>query len=193
MLEVSWWFLYFRLSRPGWGIYVGIRINELSHLPTARGWARVPRQGYPSGGQGGQRGCREALPPRRPWKPGEGRSLGTGVGRYEADPLFPQACYVLVKQSLSVRKCSNRPTWVLQGRLSFCYPRFVYMNPSLVWVLVAHRQLDHKHAVEEQKQSFIQLHSNCSFQISRMSNQNCGYICAMIGSGFRVMLAFLVT
>ena len=36
-----------------------------------RGWARVPRQGHPSGGQGGQRGCREALPARRPREPGE--------------------------------------------------------------------------------------------------------------------------
>ena len=65
------WFLYFRLSRPGWGIYVGILVNEPSHLPTARGWARVPGQEHLSGRQGGQSGCREALPARRPQEPGE--------------------------------------------------------------------------------------------------------------------------
>ena len=173
---------------------MGIRINELSHLPTARGWARVPmvKDIHQAAKEGNVGAVRHFLrvDPESLERAGASELV---LGDTTADPLFPQACYVLVKQSLSVRKCSNRPTWVLQGRLSFCYPRFVYMNPSLVWVLVAHRQLDHKHAVEEQKQSFIQLHSNCSFQISRVSNQNCGYICAMIGSGFRVMLAFLVT
>ena len=72
VLEVSWWFLYFRLSRPGWGSYLGIFVKEpcpFQQLP--RGWARVPRRAHLSGGQGGQPGCREALPPRRPREPGE--------------------------------------------------------------------------------------------------------------------------
>ena len=62
----------FRLSRPGWDSYLGIPANEpcpFQQLP--RGWARVPRQGHLSGCRGGQRGCREALPPRRPREPGE--------------------------------------------------------------------------------------------------------------------------
>ena len=41
-----------------------------------RGWARAPRQGHASGRQGGQRGCREALPACRPREPGEHGLVG---------------------------------------------------------------------------------------------------------------------
>ena len=42
-----------------------------SSSPQGVGLVSCPRRGHPSGRQGGQRGCREALPPRRPREPGE--------------------------------------------------------------------------------------------------------------------------
>ena len=54
VLEVSWWFLYFRLSRPGWDSYLGIPVNEpcpfqqlprgLGSCPEARISIRRPRR-----------------------------------------------------------------------------------------------------------------------------------------------------
>ena len=66
--------LYFRLSRPGWASYLGMPVNEpcpFQQLPQGVGLVSCPRRAHPSGGRGGQRGCREALPPRRPREPGE--------------------------------------------------------------------------------------------------------------------------
>ena len=65
-----------------------------------RGWARVPRRAHPSGRRGGQRGCREALPPRRPREPGE---------EGWPQPRNHSRCF----GEVGLHKGSNRPTWVL--------------------------------------------------------------------------------
>ena len=43
MLEVSWWFLYFRLSRPGWSSYLGIPVNEPCPPAAPKGVGLVSR------------------------------------------------------------------------------------------------------------------------------------------------------
>ena len=116
------WRFHFRLSRPGWGSYLGSPVNEpcpFQQLP--RGWVHVPRQGHPSGGQEGQRGCREALPPRRPREPGEeGRRLPPQPRNWSwklrwrwvirwSTPSISLVCFGEVR----LGKGSNRPTWVL--------------------------------------------------------------------------------
>ena len=55
----------------GVSMWVSLLTSRATFQQLSRGWARVPRQGHPSGGQGGQRGCREALPACRPREPGE--------------------------------------------------------------------------------------------------------------------------
>ena len=53
----------------GVAIWVSLLTSRATFQQLPRGWARVPRQGYPWGGRGGQRGCREALPACRPREP----------------------------------------------------------------------------------------------------------------------------
>ena len=78
---------------------------------SSRGWARVPRQAHPSGGQGGQRGCREALPACRPREPGEEGRRPPPQPRSWSWKLSVKTPYVFGEVWLG--KGSNRPTWIL--------------------------------------------------------------------------------
>ena len=99
----------------------------------SRGWARVPRQGYPSGGRGGQRGCREALPPRRPREPGEGgwrplppqpRSWNWKLRRrwvIRWSTLSSLMVQPAIPRTESTWRATNRSANPIQSRTIFCH------------------------------------------------------------------------
>ena len=154
MLEVSWWFLYFRFSRPGWGSYLGIPVNEpcpfqqlprgLGSCPEASTSIRRPRRATWGAvrhflrvdPESLERKDEDSLQPRSwSWK-----LRWRWVIRWSS--AFHKLGIFLVKSGLVRVAIGRLGSWPrgttkllwrhlrVQGRLSFCYPRFVY---SCIW------------------------------------------------------------
>ena len=157
MLEVSWCFFISGFPvLDGVSIWVSLLTSRAPSSNSQGGWARVPRQAHPSGGRGGQRGCREALPPRRLREPGEEEWSMLGPQprswswklrwRWVIRWSTPSINLVCFGRAVWLGKCSNRPTWVLTvwhhqiavealetSLDSFIWTRFRTVD-SLVWL-----------------------------------------------------------
>ena len=257
-------FLEFRLSCPQWRIYTVSfscslgAVTSRAASSSSQGVGLVSRgehihQAAEEGNVGAVRHFLRVDPESLERK--DGRSLGT-----IADVLVKSGFVRVPIGRLGSWLCgTTKLLWRhlrVQGRLSFCYPRFVYMNqvpdcrqscvvtllvfvlpdgvwwlshpshrinlaghqqkcqshlichmlwnsvlqaclqayskiPSLVWVLLAHRklvQLVHDHALECWRTK-AEFHPIAVFKFLGCQIK-AGYICGMIGSGFRVMFAF---
>ena len=146
MLEVSWWFLYFRFSRPGWGSYLGIPVNEpcpfqqlprgLGSCPEASTSIRRPRRAtwVPWG--------TSCVSTPRAWRGRMEKAAASELVLEDTKQIqaFHKLGIFLVKSGLVRVPLDRLGSWPrgttkllwrhlrVQGRLSFRYPRFVYMN-----------------------------------------------------------------